>query len=99
VTEASSGVPAVDAGARWGIGGAHPPSSAGGREARSRPRAALRLSPQQPISHLRGRRRLLVAVRAAAVLLRLVEQLDLSLQELVLEVLALQVELDRAVER
>src|SRR5215470_7925889 len=40
----------------------------------------------------------LVTVRAAAILLRLVEELDLALQQLVLEVLALQVELDLALE-
>src|SRR5690242_18669697 len=44
----------------------------------------------------RSRRRLRVVVGAAAVLLRLVEQLDLPLQQLVLEVFALQVELDLA---
>src|SRR5438093_13580108 len=50
-------------------------------------------------SRSRGRLRLVVfALRAAAVLLRLVEELDLALQQLVLEVLALQVELDRALE-
>src|SRR6266496_3478977 len=55
------------------------------------PRPACRHS-----SRSRGRLRLVVfALRAAAVLLRLVEELDLALQQLVLEVLALQVELDR----
>src|SRR5438132_1016060 len=49
-------------------------------------------------SRSRRRLRVLVAVGAAAVLLRLVEEVDLALQQLVLEVLALQVELDRALQ-
>jgi hypothetical protein len=64
---------------------------------RTRGRPVSRPPARSPCDCLR--RRLLIAVGAAAVLLRLVQQIDLLFQQLVLELFTVKLELDLAIER